>query len=284
MSLVINTHILTDECAFNIYLGEDADGSYDIHKYLIPSLGLPEKKNGYPTGWENKTESIGHIAVLNDDKWMVKEVDLVDRRSNLYLICRETEHIQMDAMAYPIDPSMTREDIEGDSFPEPNATNTGWVFKHTRPGTHDDFERTLHAIVVATFANQIEEVMLKCLTASNRAAKREAQDRLANWRTFRNEVTTEAKKIHRGNVLGHYHRDPHPETGHYYAILSLAMGNVKARWKAASAKGGIARDRYGDVRHTIDTLVPAAHATEARHEKAARIAAAKKAAQGDDDD
>ena len=240
----INTHYFYDECAFEVRFYNQPNFKYNIHDYLIPSLGLPKQKDGHPSDSNIRTESVGFIAVLSDRKWLVKEVDFSRTHQSLFFFCRETEHIQMDAMAYPIDPSMTRDDIEGDSFPEANAAGTAWLFKHTRPGTHDDFERILHAIAVATFSGQMEAVILKCITATNRTAKRTAQRRVASWQTLRADVIAEAKKIHRANVLGHYHRDPHPSTGHYYAILSAAVSSVKAKWKAAVPKGTTFSERY----------------------------------------
>lgn len=197
---------------------------YNPSDYIIPSLGIrdgqfPDHKRGY-------------IAARKGDVWAVKEALIPTRDSSLNLVC--VDRASHDEMAYPIDPRMAREDIEGASILEPNATNTGWLFYKTRKGTHHDYELTLLAHIGAMFGLIIGQFRVDQIRATDDQSRSDAALKEVTATLFWADVKFQATQIVRSLYLGQRVVEPHPDTGYLDADSTKAVEAVKAKWKQSN--------------------------------------------------
>ena len=98
---------------------ESADIAWTAKPFMIPSLGI--RLDAY-------NDETGYVAaqIDNDNKWLVLPL-LVNREGvHVSMICEQA----VLRFAYPIDPSMTREDIEG-------ATHIYACLLYTSPSPRD---------------------------------------------------------------------------------------------------------------------------------------------------
>lgn len=218
-------------CRFSVRLNRDPfpmNYEYDVLDFIIPSIGKRTEI------FDGRERDAGDIAVYADGIWHTEQMQIARYPADspsLQFQCHSKA--AKTSMAFPIDPSMTRADIEGATIIEPNASNTAWIFKHTQAGNHHDHEIRLAGDIDGIF----QPVFRLYLTESWKAGLEEiSRQRYTLLTDFYSEVLKEAKKISRGKHLGERHKDLHPEAGHLHTEILTAYNTVKAKWDADSAK------------------------------------------------
>ena len=271
-------HQSLDNCVFNIPLSGDST-DYNLSDYLISSLGIGNKPDLH-----RHAEKIGYAAILSHD-WGVEQVHVQSRSGRLMFYCDQLA--PRDSMAFPIDPRMTKGDIEGATKIFPNSTNDGWLFSHTDSDEHHDRMYELESVMVSMFQDVIDSKMQMTLAAvtspprdtrpvigdSNTGTSRALY---LQWNTlveFRKEcvkwVVAYEKLLHIGQ---------HIQEGNFHINHQLvrAIEEAKKVWK---------RDKATDLASIsaevaiVEARIKSLHRFETRWDKLARQEAeAKKAA------
>lgn len=185
----------------------------------------------------------------------------------------------MTHIAYPLDPNMTAEDIDGATELKGNAANDGWLFFHGTAARHQKHLIDVRKAVIAYFEPYVSAVDLKWKQAlSVPATATQLLAKLEILLAYRADVVAAADSFERLYVHGHFVRNPHPKVDHVHRALVAALSSVKLKWSADSAmvaKYRIIRDEVIAVTRELATP----HVPETRAERAARLAAEKKAAE-----
>ena len=110
-------------CAFTII---DESGGLSIRNVNIATEAPSRSAEGF-----NAVVAVQR-SIDRASPWNVEEVIVTinDTQTQMLVGSYDTECFRL---AYPIDPAMTLADIEGATIIEPNATNDGWIFKHSQP-------------------------------------------------------------------------------------------------------------------------------------------------------
>ena len=133
---------------------------------------------------------------------------------------------------YPLDPAITVEDIEGARFAYMNADSSGWLFAHTREGTHHDYELMLMGAIDGVFQPYFRQLQVDALNTSTRTS---ANDRFKLLSEFYGSVVVEARKIARGTYLGEREQSAHPREGWLDKDITAAVLAVRAKWAETRA-------------------------------------------------
>ena len=89
--------------------------------------------------WYN---NVRYIAAHRDNEWVVARA--VAYKTNYYFIhLFDIDERAVDKIAFPVDPRMTRQDIEGATKIYENEDGTAWLFAHASAGNHHDHEINL---------------------------------------------------------------------------------------------------------------------------------------------
>ena len=242
----------------------------------IPNEGvIPENKRGWIATWDGQ-------------KWHVEDAKIDISESTAFVKHFSGEH--REAYAYPIDPRMTRKDIEGATKIYPNDTNTGWLFAHAHENDHHDRVILLEAIMHTLFEDLVHsklEGVLKAVVGSDNPSPQigtellytyNAQSgQLANYQNlidFRKECIKWCSEVEKLLHLGQHVQ----EDDHYLKHqLVRAINQAKLIWNADTGKKAILSGILSDV-NAIIARVETDHEIETRWVKQARIEAARKAA------
>ena len=193
------------------------DVSRDV--YFIPSV--PARKH-----IEGLDEKFKSVAIFRYGRW---EVALGRyRRLGIYILDAADE--AADILAFPIDPRMTAADINGATDVFANADNTGWLFGHASEGNHADHEITLMAGIDGVFQPLFRQYHVDLINGVSLNIKQRATTLYALLSQFYGEVIDLARKNARAVVLGHRHKDLHPENGHLHSEIKVAFEATKAKW------------------------------------------------------
>lgn len=223
-----------------------------------------------------------HCAVSSErGPWTLEEMYYsYGQNNNVALTCREHLSRPMTRLAYPIDRSMTAEDIEGATHIEANPANDGWIFKHGTSARHQKHLIDVRNAVMAFFGPAIESADLKWKEAIdagvNTATRIPIRQKLATLCAYRDDVLAAAIKAAEEHLHGHFVRGEHPEVDHVHAEVKAALSATKTKWAADPT----ILARYGTIRAeavAITKLLAEPHEPETRAERAARIKAEKKA-------
>ena len=174
---------------------------------------------------------------------------------------------------YPIDPRIEKRDIVGAVEAYPNATNTGWLFRHTQEGTHHDYELHLLAAIDGVAQPYIRGYLADSFNSNEGIAER-GKNGFVKLSTFYGEVVGEARSIARGVYLGERHQKAHPPEGWLDRDITAAVEKVEADWKEnhpTNLKAIASR-----VKLIKDSLTMPS--VETRWDRAARLAAEAEAA------
>lgn len=172
-------------------------------------------------------------------------------------------------LCYPIDERITELDIIGAVESYPNDTNTGLLFRHTREGTHHDYELHLLAAIDGVAQPYIRGYLSDSFDANAGVAER-GRDGFVKLSKFYGEVVGEARTIARGIYLGERHQKAHPPEGWVDRDITAAVEKVEADWTENHAKDLL--DIASRVKLIKDSLkMPS---VETRWDREARLAAA----------
>lgn len=226
MKPTLNRNYDLDLCGFR-----GIQENFNINDFVATSLGVPEPKE------ENRQlvyDPVYTVVEINKH-WHISQSRLYIRTSNgrWYSECDGTH--AADAMAYPIDPTMTREDIEGATRIEPNDDNTGWLFFHASAGHHKDHEVAVMAGIEGYFSPPARQFQVDAILAGDDSARTLAKQRQVLWAEYYGQVVSAARTIARAAHLGKRHKDPHPEDGHVASDIRAALAQVKAKWTTTRA-------------------------------------------------
>lgn len=201
----------------------------------------------------------------------------------LVLHCEEPSFRSlMVKLAYPVDPGLTREDIEGATELQANADNTGWLFFHGSNAPNQGHLIDVRKAVMAYFEPQLSAVDLKWKQAlSEPATAARLLTKLETLLAYRADVVAAADSAERLLPHGHFVRNPHPETDHVHRALVAALSSVKFKWNADSTRAA----KYRTIREEVIAVtreLAKPHTPETLWARRARLAAAKKAADAAD--
>ena len=259
--------INSDLCALEL---RDPSGKF---KYSDVALGdsldsLPIAPS-YQTGQIAVTFNRGPEAL-----WDLIPADITINSERTYLVAHAID-VACSNIAYPIDPRMTKADIEGAAIIKPNSTNDGWLFYHTEPGTHHDHEIQVVSAISGLIEPLICKYQLDVLDADSDTKKKKARDGIAALKVFYNLLLTNAQKVSRSAYLGQRAKEPHPAKGHLHNDLVSTYN---------AAKMELSKNRTKALKDDLDLMdnILAMQTPETRWDMAARIEAEKKAEEQND--
>ena len=249
-----------------------ADSASEIPKYIIPSMPHnPPKKLKSHAYW-GTDEPNCFIAVQIDGKFRAVPSIYRIRPDNNTLVFN-CGPITSHRLYYPVDSAMTAVDINGAESAEPNSTNTGWTFRHTRDGSHHDHELAVESAIEVRFQKYINTSLVKRLDATT-GTKRERIRKYNHLLEFFNDAMLRARANARKRHLGYMHQNPHPTKGHVWEDSRQAILDTQMQWTTDKSK----KQAWRDVSETVGKVVAELHhpTIRTRWEIAAAEAAAKK--------
>lgn len=257
-------------CVFELYL--DPSEVSEADKIFIEILETYQ-----PSGTKR-----GNVAVLGRDGWMVEEAYLENRgtiegKVNFYIECKNRHsHYQGELLAFPIDSSMTAEDIQGATITKLNAAGDAWLFYHDHPATHHDHLLAVDAAVMALFQPVMDAAQHKVAMATNAVVLGQADTKYQALSAFRDETLKAAQTAEKAHHLGHFAQNPATDQGHVHSAVRIALNAAKTAFAASPEK--IAQYRLITTEAvSLISRMSAPHTPETRWAKAARIAAEEKA-------
>lgn len=245
--------------------------------FAVPSLGIVDNDE-----WSKK----GYLAVLRNEGWTVSEAILSQSYAQFFSASC-SDGIHTIAMAYPIDPAMTRQDIEGATKIYRNSTNTGWLFAHAEDAHHHDRIFTLESIMTTAFQDVLDGKMQQTLAIVTKPPSTarpvigdpgsgNAKAYYLQWNTiveFRKECVKWVREYEKILHIGQHIQE---DDLYVHDQLTRAIAQAKKVWTRDKADdlSSISAE-LAIVEGKINTL----HTFETRWAKAARVTAeAKKAA------
>ena len=175
----------------------------------------------------------------------------------------------------PIDTRVRLVDVAGATRAYLNETKTGWLFAHTDEGTHHDYELTLRAACDGIFQPMFRQLQVDEYTAKAEPVAVRAKRRFVVLSAFYGAVLVECQRLARVPHLGEREQSAHPREGWLDRDLTAALAAVRAKWATEQATD--LAEIASALRYVSGTLVMPA--VETRWAKAARIEAARKAAE-----
>ena len=120
---------------------------------------------------DNPKNNTGYIPALIDGKW--EPILYGFHRDRVYCILDNgafANNHHVEAIAIGIDSRMTEADISGSPYVELNSAGTGWLFKHTKTGTHHDITLSVKDGVYASFRSELDGLNSEILNLDPRDA------------------------------------------------------------------------------------------------------------------
>ena len=143
--------------------------------------------------------------------------------------------VHLTDIAYPIDPRMTRKDIEGATIAYANPDNTGWLFAHATREEHHDREVLTEAVLSAVFADEISDLQIQVIQLIvNQKSTSRQRGELTNYDAlaqFRQDVMEYARARERTLHIGQHIQEPLEYPIHKMALK--AIEGVKQIWQAS---------------------------------------------------
>ena len=200
---------------------------YGVTRHQAVIRGLPMERIN-----PNSDVYRAFAAIRYHDTWHVEPVTVTEASRNSVTVSCSGYGDRYRAIAYPIDLRMTRGDIEGSRDLRPNADNTGWTFRHTRSGPHQDHELAVIGSLAGAFYPVILQYQVDIETAPTDEARAHARRRLVAVSSFYGETLTTARALAKSKHLGERHKDEHPEDGHVSTEVLAAIETTKTKWTA----------------------------------------------------
>ena len=158
-----------------------------LEQMSVPSLG--EIPSEYDKSLQQHTGNMRYIVVHRDNEWHLAKANIqwFSQGGNRIHVHHDDEHV-IDKMAFPVDPRMIAEDIEGATNLYPNETNDGWLFVHASQGHHEDHELNLMAAIDGLFQPVLRQYQVDALAGASAEIKTNGAERFALAATFYGEV------------------------------------------------------------------------------------------------
>ena len=222
---------------------------------------------------ENSFEN--KVVVLEGNRWQIEKAKITkgyhSTEGHFYRIyCAHGRGASL--LAFPIDPRMTEEFINGATIHKTNASNDGWLFYHDHPGSHHNHLLSVRAAVVALFQEYVDSALHKVASATNDHTRRTVNSKYAALIAFRHTVQQTAQATEKAHTLGHYAQNLDAAEGHVHKAVRLAVSAAKVEWAKTPAQLAKYRLIATEVGEII-TALATPHAPETPWDKAARIAA-----------
>ena len=272
-------------------------GTFNTYgKDIVPKDYVPKTKDfaiiTMPTETVSSETIRGSAAIEELGFWHPIEVDFNFSIGQLSI--SPTIPKYYNQIAFPVDPAMTRQDIEGATRIYTNSTNTGWLFAHAHAEDHHERVILLETIMHTLFEDLVHsklEGVLKAVVGSDNPSPQigtellytyNAQSgQLANYSNlidFRKECIKWCSEVEKLLHIGQHVQ----ENNHYLQHqLVRAIEQAKLIWNADTGKKSILASIASEV-NAIIARVETDHEIETRWAKAKRIAdaeAARKAAE-----
>lgn len=230
------------------------------------------------------------VAMRGSGVWHVEQAELRHSGGYIEVTCFDKE--SRDSYAFPIDPRMTRADIEGATEIYANADNTGWLFSHAEVAHHHERIITLESAMVTLFADleheRLEDVLKVVVGSANPSppigtallytynAQLGELSKYSNLVDFRQECVKWCSELEKLLHVGQHVQQDDLYLQHQ---LVRAIEQAKAIYNADTGKARILASISSEV-DAIIARVKTEHVIETRWDKAKRIAdeAAKRAA------
>ena len=274
----------SDPCNFTYYPKEG--------EKIKPSdfmINIPASTDALPSNYNLDIENRGWIAVKRNHTWDVEDADIRPESNpeSFHIACI---HWKQDAndLAFPIDPRINRQDIEGATKIFPNTTNDGWLFSHAEVSHHHERIIQLEAVMYTLFEDLVHnklDSVLKAVIGHNNPRPRLGTELLYNYSAqsgsfsdYSNVIDFRKECIKRcGELEKLLHVGQHVQEDDLYLKhqLARAIKQAKAVWKADTDNAR----RFAGIESQVDAIIArieTEHEIETRWEKAARIAAEKK--------
>ena len=253
------------DCSFTVDIEEGE--AFNVENYTLSDAVPVVNGNAYKFP----------AVFISGDNWAVREIDsmVYPNALNPTNFYASVDNYTCDGWAFPIDPRMTKADIEGANRIEANSTNDGWLFFHTEPGTHHDHEIQVVSAISGLIEPLICKYQLDVLDADSDTKKKKARDGIAALKVFYNLLLTNAQKVSRSAYLGQRVKEPHPAKGHLHNDLVSTYN---------AAKMELSKNRTKALKDDLDLMdnILAMQTPETRWDMAARIEAEKKAEEQND--
>ena len=118
---------------------------FDLKSGFVQTLGVETLEDGRMKGYVVvKSDGVFRIEPATGGRYTGNEI-----YDSMSYQCQEATG--NPKLYVPIDPRMTREDIQGARYHEPNEDGTAWVFHHESIGERRDHELQLMAVVEGIF-------------------------------------------------------------------------------------------------------------------------------------
>lgn len=221
----------------------------------------------------------GWAAVKKNNRWDVAEMHLILSPYSMAFYCIDNK--PREELAYPIDPAMTRKDIEGATRIYPNADNDGWLFAHATKTDHTD-RMFLASTAMATLFDNVVETKLQQTLASiiNNPQTNQQRGVYSHWTNivaFKKDCVAYCHKFEKLLYIGQH---KHEEGLDLRNMLLRCIKHIKAEWQKTKGKyDAVSGDVNGIISH-LETD----HTFETRWVQAARQkaeAAARAAAESE---
>ena len=215
------------------------------------------------TAFTVRQENRGWIAVRHEGKWKLEDASV---SFGDYLYVQTGRYVPNEAMAFPVDPAMTRQDIEGATRIYENADRTGWLFAHATKEEHIDRMFLGSTAMASLFDNVMEDKLQQTLAAIvNNNQSNQQRGYYINWahlHDFKKECVAYCHKFEKLLYIGQH---KHQEGLDLRSMLLRCVKHIKAEWEKAEKYDAVS----GDVNSIIAHL-ETDHTFETRWEQAAR--------------
>lgn len=274
--------------------------NFDLINYVLQSEGM-KKDFTHPGGGTYLT---GHIVgrVNGQDTWSTTKVyfDTYEDSEGTGIPYTPIEDgIRFVKVAYPIDPRMTKKDIEGANRIYKNADQTGWLFAHAETGHHHERVILLEAIMHTLFEDLIHDRLgdvLKAVIGHNNPRPQIGTELLYTYNAqsgafanygniidFRKECIKWCSEVEKLLHIGQHIQEDDHALKHQ---LVRSIEQAKLIWKADTGKKRILAGIESQV-NAIIARVETDHEIDTRWVKAKKradaAAAAAAAAESSDD-
>ena len=197
--------------------------------YTMPSTYSEYVQSG-------KIRFTAQAAFWNGHKFEVSKVRGYIRKTGMSFVVvsdapdEQTHEYQM-LLYYPVDSRMIVSDVDRAVRPEPNETNTAWVFHHTDEGTHHDYELILRGALSGAFSPLLVQYQSDLIGLAARGASTEGVGKkYMKLAGFYGQALPQVRTIARATFLGEREQSPHPREGWIDRDLTAAIAAVEAAW------------------------------------------------------
>lgn len=202
--------------------------------FVIPSLGVYRAEPHYePDSAIAIAEDVRYIAAHRDGEWAVTRAYHEIQGTKLIIHAWGQDERQIDKMAWPVDPRMTRKDIDGAKHIIKNSTNTGWLFSPATPQDHEDrlliTEATITTVFEELLRSRFSRVDIVRLAGSSTSNQRGELTVAEHINSFKNDCAKIARYNEHQLYIGQHIHEYEKHT--IYAMCHKAFMDTKQKWR-----------------------------------------------------